>query len=400
MVIIGVGDYDHLTNLTATRDAQVMEVAAAQAGYTTHTITGDTDRPAVTSDMIRGKFGELAGLLNREDRLVVFIGCHGGQVQGLDNLLLTQFVPNRPNHPDNYISLQEIYSLAAAVGAGKIILFTDACRNPLAPIVDTNEVQSPRVFSPYVRQAEVEFYSIAATSQGNYSYEDDVLKTGVFTNVLINLLVDRSLQVRADVNRDRQVSIVELHNYLGQEVIDFTLHADHIRTPQIPALYAEGPTSADFLDYSRPEPSIDSILEEAWYEAQTGFPNWKLGVEPGVGAVGCRLGYTREYRTAAPIIVLQDRVYRPYLFERPGGGLTLIYYGSFGVLPTVAPRNFSAFVARIANIPRAQKTIEGGQQMVDFNTGWLTLEQVRNHSLNEACSRENAVIFSFSNRRL
>lgn len=143
---------------------------------------GATVAAASQADIL-GLLGRQAGLAGKEGLLILYIASHGFSRDGTPYVLAASSLFE---HPETSISTAKLADITAGSDAARSLVFVDACRENVstgARSVDMDaESAAPLIEGMSHVDGQVIFYAAAA---GNYAYDDDEKKNGVFTTAVI-----------------------------------------------------------------------------------------------------------------------------------------------------------------------------------------------------------------------
>ena len=227
-LLIGVKGYSKNSGLRplnyTERDVDELADVLLQSGYRKENVLvmSQTRGAADTRQLPIGQniMQELKALLrDREETdsvLVAFAG-HGMQYRGSDE---TFFCPADAKAEDRttLVSLKSVYDQLDQCRAGFKLLLNDACRNdPVAS--GSRSISTANLESSTRPQRLIPPGGLAvlfSCSEGEFAWEDDGLKHGVFLHFVID-----GLKGNADLDKDGQINLEELSLYTKKRVPDF-----------------------------------------------------------------------------------------------------------------------------------------------------------------------------------
>ena len=226
-LLVGVRDYSGPLRPLRFTEADVVEFdrVLKQAGYETTLMTGKD----ATADNVRARFDSLVGGCGPTDLLVVAFAGHGIEKSGKFFYCPANA---RPEVPASLVSINDVFDKLAACKAGAKYVFTDACRNDPNP--DQRSTLKVESLDDYKAVGGVElqvkpsgnvqaFYSC---SPGEYSYEPEAYKHGVFFFYLI-----RAFQGEGDLDRDGKITFPEVQLYVSKNVASWGLNNRRVQRP-------------------------------------------------------------------------------------------------------------------------------------------------------------------------
>lgn len=186
-LLIGINGYRHDSRLTPLKyaEADAMEMAAAlseSCGFDTNTLVG----PDATRDAIEGELMSCG----KGYTFVFFFAGHGQRLRGQYKLHAVD------SNADGLktVSFEDLSSFwHHAFGYKQIFAMIDACRSELAMArgqrgLDGQTIRDIGTLAQGDRWVEI----VYACSEGQVSYEDDNLRHGVFTHVVLEVLRNAS----------------------------------------------------------------------------------------------------------------------------------------------------------------------------------------------------------------
>jgi hypothetical protein len=163
---------------------------------------------------------DILALLERQARnagrkgiLIASIATHGFNAGGVHYLLAANSLFE---HRETSISTNKLLDIAGQSNALRSLLFLDACRGRLVSGERSEGESDPRSSAPLVQamaqaRGEVVFYAAAA---GQYAYDDDPRKNGVFTAAVID-----GMRCAAAANPRGLITVDALSDYVNARVL-------------------------------------------------------------------------------------------------------------------------------------------------------------------------------------
>lgn len=260
-LLIGVNRYQVASDLNfPDRDMDALSTCLRDAGFDPEHIVLMTDQaPEAThkpaSQAIRRSLDDFLGpydanakqprapgRVGPDDLLVVAFSGHGVHLDGV-----SYFCPSdaQLDDPKTLIPLDELYARLAAAPARQKLLLVDACRNdPRQKGVRAPSVTGAKQLVQTLERPPVGLLVLSSCSVGQFSYEDQALKQGVFSHYVVE-----ALSGAADDDGDGSVTLLDLYRYAARTT------ESHVSTKldgqQRPML--KGELSGDFEIGSRHE---------------------------------------------------------------------------------------------------------------------------------------------------
>jgi hypothetical protein len=223
-LVIGVEKYSGSSALPdlsyAENDAEELGKVLTRAGYEVVVMTGtrgaSNSSLLPTAKNIRVELNRLLAPRTRDDLVLVAFAGHG--VQPGDTFYFCP-VGAKVNDEATLVSLNTVFQEMEKSPAGFKLLLADACRNdPNArttlPLGDASKLKSTT--RPQEQRVPQNVMALYSCSPGEYAYEPDALKHGLFFHFLI-----LGLQGAADLDGDRRIDREELEKYVKREVSSF-----------------------------------------------------------------------------------------------------------------------------------------------------------------------------------
>lgn len=170
-------------------------------------VTTLTSKYATLENMEK-KLNAIIQLAKPEDRIIFFFSGHGNT-----GSILT-YGPSR-------FSYRELMSIFAKAKTKEIFCFIDACMSGSAgDIFEYDWANEPNMHNG------VTFFMSSRADE--YSTENNWIGHGFFTQALL-----KGLRGKADKNSDRNVSVIELFNYIYNDVTARTHNSEQVQHPQL-----------------------------------------------------------------------------------------------------------------------------------------------------------------------
>jgi hypothetical protein len=232
-----------------------------------------------TAQNIRDQLTSLLEDRKKDDLVLVAFSGHGVQFKGER---AHYFCPMdaRLGDKQTLVSLSEVYDQLKACPAGRKLMFVDACRDdPEAP-GSKFVARIEREARPQEENVPASVAAVFSCSRGQYSYESEELKRGVFFHFLIEGLKGKAA-------RNREVGLLDLVHYVQGEVPDYVKEHVGARARQLPQLVSEVsvPISLTRLD-DRPDPNAEVERDHV--------PRWTHGMSMKVRAADRTLSFGAE----------------------------------------------------------------------------------------------------------
>jgi hypothetical protein len=172
---------------------------------------GATVRPASQSDVLT-LLERQARTAGRRGVLIVVFATHGISDEGAQFLLTASSLLR---HRETTVSESEVRDIAARSDAARSLILVDACRQKLTSDARDGE-PDPRSAAPLIRAmsgvtGQVVFSAAAA---GEYAFDDDVRRNGVFTAAVID-----GLRCGATTDERGLVTVDTLAMYVEERVL-------------------------------------------------------------------------------------------------------------------------------------------------------------------------------------
>ena len=227
-LLIGVKGYSKNSGLRplnyTERDVDELANVLLQSGYRKENVLvmsqtrGATDtRQLPTGQNIVQELEVLLRDRDESDSVLVAFAGHGMQYRGSDE---TFFCPADTKVDDRktLVSLKTVYDQLDKCQAGFKLLLNDACRNdPVA--TGSRSISTANLESSTRPQRLIPPGGLAvlfSCSEGEFAWEDDGLKHGVFLHFVID-----GLKGNADLDKDGQINLEELSLYTKKRVPDY-----------------------------------------------------------------------------------------------------------------------------------------------------------------------------------
>jgi len=226
-ILVGVGGYPARGGLSQLRypagDVDALTAVLEGQGYSVVPLKESEATRAGIQRAIRNA-GEV---LDQNGTVVFFFSGHGFAV-GNRNYLAT-YESSAIDLSRTGLALDDVEAALKETGAARRMLWIDACRNEPG-----KAATAPRSFAAF--QAAAGTRILFSTRAGKVSYENDDLRSGVFTHFLIE-----GLQGGA-AGSDGQVTFRDLSEYVTASVRDYGLKRGDVQVP-----YDAGEAAGDFL---------------------------------------------------------------------------------------------------------------------------------------------------------
>ncbi|MBX3438933.1 MAG: caspase family protein [Planctomycetaceae bacterium] len=239
-ILVGVQKYTStsgLRNLSyPERDVDRLAEVLTSCGWKAENITLLTQQHALRESDLRyypsreNVQQELAGrlkLLDADDSLIIAFAGHGVQYRDDESF----FCPadSNVNDRETLISLKSVYDLLEACPARFKLLLCDACRaKPTTSFTRSGGAELNSVYRLQDVQPPGGVAALFSCSPGEFAFEDQALKHGVFFHYVIE-----GLQGAADLDNDRSVDLMEITQYTQKQVKHFVF-TKYDRAGQIP----------------------------------------------------------------------------------------------------------------------------------------------------------------------
>lgn len=227
-VLVGVGNYPASSGLTplryAAQDAAALTRVLEGQGYNVVTLK---DAEASRAGILRTIRNVKDVLDNEQGTVVFFFSGHGFSVGGVNYIapVDAEYV----SLSRTGISLADIDRQLKDTGAARRVLWIDACRNS-----PTKDAAGARTFDAFRAAAGTRI--LFSTKLGKTSYENDDLRSGVFTHFLLEGLKG------AASGTDGLITFHDLTEYVTASVRDYSFKRGDVQVP-----YDGGEAAGDFL---------------------------------------------------------------------------------------------------------------------------------------------------------
>ena len=220
-LLIGVNEYTHLSNLRyCDNDMRALQQAFVKAGFPEKNVTlmhGGSRRAELLPfrNNVIEQLKILLGGVRKNDLVVVAFSGHGVHLGGKDYFCTTDTSLEDP--AATMVPVETVYQLLQDGQAQQKLLVVDACRNNPLP-EDTRAAADNTLVTSFQRsiakkdKASQGIVVMASCAENQVSIEDPQLQRGVFMNFVVNGLLGH-----ADANRDKEVTLLELHMYAEYE---------------------------------------------------------------------------------------------------------------------------------------------------------------------------------------
>jgi len=216
-LLIGVTDYTAVQKLRfCGEDMRALKDRLVASGFPEKQIFllhDKAERPErrPTKAHIERHLETVLGLLDADDLVVVAFSGHGVHFDGKSYLCP---VEARLGDPDTLVSMGLVYRRLRACAAALKLLLVDACRED--PRLGGPKSEGPyggtKRFAAALARPPRGILLFSSCAPGQISMEDGALGHGVFMHFLLE-----GLKGRADGDRNRRVSLLELYRYANRE---------------------------------------------------------------------------------------------------------------------------------------------------------------------------------------
>ncbi len=224
-LLVGVTKYGSssgLRTLTYTAgDVEEPSGTLQKAGFQARNVTlmtqkrgGEDPRFLPTKSNVVNELRNLLKIVDPGDTVIVAFSGHGVKFKEQPT---SYFCPMDARIGDkaNLLSLDDVYAELAKSKARKRLLLCDACRND--PFAD-NSLAGDSVTRPEPVKPPGGIAALFSCSAGQRAFEDTKLKSGVFFH-----FINEGLSGAADIDKDKKISLLELHVYTRTQVKQRTL---------------------------------------------------------------------------------------------------------------------------------------------------------------------------------
>lgn len=211
MVVVGVADYpgDNMDLNLPDNDAITISAIFKHNGKN----TGNTERALLvnkraTASSIIATMENLYANASTDDIIALFFSGHGCE-EGFCAY-------------DRILDFDTIKSTMSKFNCTTKIIFADACFSGM--IREKNGIQKiniNNIQNKFSKNGESVVLFMSSRSY-EYSYENQNMKNGYFTNALKYGLIGK-----ADINKDRKITAIELFNYVNKDVANKTEGMQH-----------------------------------------------------------------------------------------------------------------------------------------------------------------------------
>ena len=155
---------------------------------------------------IRALLEKQAALVGSDGLLIVSIASHGFIRDGVPFILGASSLIESP---ETTLSATKMFDLISSLGVQRSLIFVDACRERLTP--QRRGVLAAMTAAPLIdrigrRRGQVVFYAAAA---GQYAYDNDTARNGVFTKAVMDGLKCDAAKVNGYVTASTLAGYVE-----------------------------------------------------------------------------------------------------------------------------------------------------------------------------------------------
>ena len=205
-LLTGISNYgfDGLNLRNTTKDVKQLKKILDQQDMIVTTLTSKY----ATRENMEKKLNAIIQLAKPEDRIIFFFSGHGNT---------GSFLAYGPQS----FSYRELMSFFAKAKAKEVFCFIDACMSGSAGEIFEYDWSN----DPNIHKGVTFFMSSRAEE---YSTENNWIGHGFFTQALL-----KGLRGKADKNGDRNVTVIELFNYIYNDVTARTHDYEQIQHPQL-----------------------------------------------------------------------------------------------------------------------------------------------------------------------
>jgi len=216
-LLIGVNDYAEVRKLRfCSEDMRALAGQLVASGFPEQQIIllhDKAQRPEhrPTKAHIEGQLERVLGLVERDDLVVVAFSGHGVHFGGKSYLCPLEA---RLGEPETLVSMDVVYRRLRECDAALKLLLVDACREDPRPAGPKSQgpYEGTKQFAAELERPPRGILLLSSCAPGQISMEDKALGHGVFMHFLLE-----GLQGRADGDRNRRVSLLELYRYANRE---------------------------------------------------------------------------------------------------------------------------------------------------------------------------------------
>lgn len=235
-LLIGVDDYANLTPLRfCGSDVADLHNTLQKLGFGRNDITvlhdkQERSRNRPNGAMIRQNLEALLPLADEDDFVLVGFSGHGCNINGKSYLCP---IDARPDDTGTLISVDWVFAQLDRCRAGRKLFLVDACRNEVVPMGrrTTDPVDQKALMNSLLAPPKG-VVVLASCDSGQFSHESPKLSNGAFMH-----FVASGLTGAADVDRDQQVSLFELFEFVNDRTKKFVF--TEYRAAQTPTLKGE-----------------------------------------------------------------------------------------------------------------------------------------------------------------
>lgn len=236
VVGVGINQYDHFPNLNYAVDDCEKVVGHFKNAYGLSDNWAITfkDKDATAIKVLRFIKQNVVKLLDEEDTFIFYFSGHGApepHAHSLENDGLKKYLLLSDSEPGalslTALSLDNLAQLLSSLPCKRVLLLIDSCfagvagRDTLS-ILKTIQI-SEATYQNVANMSGEGRAILAASTENQVSQEWHELKSGVFTYHLLG-----GLNLKADVNRNQKVDILELYQYVRDQV---TKNTNGAQTP-------------------------------------------------------------------------------------------------------------------------------------------------------------------------
>ena len=198
------GDGDHNLH-NCTKDVKDLKSIFEKQGAVVGVLTGRN----VTTENIETKIKAIVQLAKPEDNIIFFFSGHGA----LGGLV---------SYGPEYISYNSLADMLAKAKTRKVFCFLDACNAGSSAASTIKDETDEKI------EFNTNITFVTASRFVESSYENDWVGHGVFAQAMI-----KGIRGKADTNRDRKVTLIELYKYIYNDVTARTRNTPQAQHPQL-----------------------------------------------------------------------------------------------------------------------------------------------------------------------
>ncbi len=226
VVGVGIDQYEHFSNLNyAVNDCEkVVGHFKQEYGLSDNWAITFKDKDATAIKVLRFIKKNVPKLLDKDDTFIFYFSGHGApepNARSNDNDGLKKYLLLSDSEPGAFsltaLSLDNLAQLLSGLPCKRVLLLIDSCFAGVAGKDTLSQLKTIRISeSTYQNVANISGKGraiLAASAENQVSQEWHELRSGVFTYYLI-----QGLQSKADINTDQKVDILELYQYVRDQV--------------------------------------------------------------------------------------------------------------------------------------------------------------------------------------